>query len=148
MSSNTLGSAPLRVCPYGTAGQGPVTVRRDVHGVAPHVQRGNPAGQACRSRMDTAEVESFYAEVAQPVERRVETAGAVVRLHPSAPFFNQPTQKGITMRKQLMRQPVRACRTVVQAIARRLARMTRTVVRRPTPDLRDLDQRVREIGEW
>lgn len=52
------------------------------------------------------------------------------------------------MRKQLMRQPVRACRTVVQAIARRLVRMTRPVARRPEPDLRDLDQRVREIGEW
>ena len=54
------------------------------------------------------------------------------------------------MRKQLMRQPpARTRRTVVQAIARRLVRMTRTVVvRRPAPDLRDLDQRVREIGEW
>ena len=53
------------------------------------------------------------------------------------------------MRKQLMRQPAtRARRSVVQAIARRLARMTRTVARRPVPDLRDLDQRVREIGEW
>jgi hypothetical protein len=52
------------------------------------------------------------------------------------------------MRQQLMRQPVRACRTVVQAIARRLARMTQPVPRRPQPDHRDLDQRVRETGEW
>ena len=53
------------------------------------------------------------------------------------------------MRKQLMRQPAaRARRSVVHAIARRLAQMTRTVARRPVPDLRDLDQRVREIGEW
>jgi hypothetical protein len=64
-------------------------------------------------------------------------------------FFHQPTQKGTTMRKQLMRQPAaRARRSVVHAIARRLAQMTRTVTRRPVPDLRDLDQRVREIGEW
>lgn len=53
------------------------------------------------------------------------------------------------MRKQLMRQPAaRSRRSVVHAIARRLAQMSRTVARRPAPDLRDLDQRVREIGEW
>jgi hypothetical protein len=53
------------------------------------------------------------------------------------------------MRKHFMCQmPARPRRTVVQAIARRLARAAQTLRRRPAPDLRDLDQRVRESGEW
>ena len=53
------------------------------------------------------------------------------------------------MRKHFMRSmPARPRRTVVQAIARRLARAAQTLRRHRGPDLRDLDQRVRESGEW
>jgi len=65
--------------------------------------------------------------------------------HPSV----QPTQKGTTMRKHLMRpMPARPRRSVVQAIARRLAHAAQTLRRHATPDRRGLDQRVRESGEW
>lgn len=58
-------------------------------------------------------------------------------------------QKGTTMRKQITRQlPARAHRLVVHAITRRLARMKLALARRIAPDLRELDQRVRETGEW
>jgi hypothetical protein len=53
------------------------------------------------------------------------------------------------MRKHFMRSmPARPRRAVVQAIARRLARAAQTLRRHPAPDMRDLDQRVRESGEW
>ena len=53
------------------------------------------------------------------------------------------------MRKHIMRQkPARPHRMVVQAIALRLARAAQTLRRHTAPDLRDLDQRVRESGEW
>ena len=53
------------------------------------------------------------------------------------------------MRKHFVRSmPARPRRPVDQAIARRLARAAQTLRRHRTPDLRDLDQRVRESGEW
>jgi len=53
------------------------------------------------------------------------------------------------MRKHFMRpMPARPRRSVVQAIARRLARAAQTLGRSHAPDLRDLDQRVRESGDW
>ena len=53
------------------------------------------------------------------------------------------------MRKHFMRpMPTRPRRPGVQAIARRLARAAQTLRRHRTPDSRDLDQRVRESGEW
>jgi len=57
--------------------------------------------------------------------------------------------KGTIMRKHFMRSmPARPRRTMVQAIARRLTRAAQTLHRYRMPDLRDLDQRVRESGEW
>ena len=53
------------------------------------------------------------------------------------------------MRKHSIWQvPARPRHPVVQAIARRLARAVKTLRHRATPDLLDLDQRVRQSGEW